>query len=52
MKTNKEKRYEMNIRMNEQEYNMTRILKEQHAINISGAFKLFLKQMMEKFKNA
>jgi len=39
-----------NFRVNEEEYELIRKLREEHAINISGAFKLFLKQMLERLK--
>lgn len=37
-----------NMRLNEEEFAMIKKLKEKHAINISGAFKNFLKELMEK----
>lgn len=40
-----------NIRLNEEEFEMIKILKEKHAINISQSFKIFLKEMMEKMEN-
>ena len=39
-----------NIRLNEDEFEMIKTLKEKHAINISQSFKIFLKEMMEKIK--
>ena len=39
-----------NIRLNEEEFEMIKILKEKHAINISQSFKIFLKEMMEKMR--
>ena len=39
-----------NIRMNEQEFQMIKTLKEKHSINISGAFKNFLKDLLEKLE--
>ena len=35
-----------NIRMNQEEFEMIKLLKEKHSINISGAFKNFLKQLV------
>lgn len=39
-----------NIRMNEQEFQMIKTLKEKHSINISGAFKNFLKELLGKLE--
>ena len=36
------------IRLNEPEYDMIKRLKEKHAINISGAFKNFLRELEER----
>lgn len=41
-------RYQFNLAMNEKEYEILKILKEQYSINISGCFKRFLKQYLEK----
>ncbi len=41
---------QFNIRVNEEEYEMVKKLKENYAINISGAFKLFLKEMLDKLE--
>jgi len=41
-------RYQFNLAMNEEEYNVLKILKEQYSINISGCFKRFLKEYLEK----
>lgn len=39
-----------NFRVNEQEYEIVKILREKHAINISGAFKIFLKELLGKME--
>lgn len=39
---------QFNIRVNEQEYETIRSLREDYAINISGAFKLFLEDLLIK----
>ena len=36
-----------NIRLNEDEYETVRVLKEEFAVNISGAFKKFLREHLE-----
>ena len=36
--------------LSEEDRNIIRLLKENHAVNISQAFRLFLKQMLEKLK--
>ena len=41
---------QFNMRMNEQEYEMVKTLKEKYAINISGAFKNFLREMLDKLE--
>jgi hypothetical protein len=41
-------RYQFNLAMNEKENEMVKILKEQYSINISGCFKRFLKEYLEK----
>ena len=41
---------QFNLRVNEDEYKMIEILREKHAINISGAFKNFLKELMAKLE--
>ncbi len=41
---------QFNIRVNEEEYEMVKKLKEDHAINLSGAFKLFLKEILDKLE--
>lgn len=51
MKKYKKNQCAFNIRMNEDEFQIIRILKEKHAINISGAFKIFLKDMLKKLKD-
>ena len=44
-------RYQFNLAMNEEEYNVLKILKEQYSINISGCFKRFLKEYLEKLNS-
>lgn len=41
-------RYQFNLAMNEEEYKILKILKEQYSINISGCFKRFLKEYLKK----
>jgi hypothetical protein len=41
---------QFNIRLNEGEFEMVKSLKEDFAINISQAFKLFLKEHLEYLK--
>lgn len=41
-------RYQFNLAMNQEEYEILKILKEKYSINISGCFKRFLKEYLEK----
>lgn len=41
-------RYQFNIALNEEEYQMVQLLKKSYSVNISGCFKRFLKEYMEK----
>ena len=41
---------QVNVRVNEKEYEMVKTLMEKHSINISGAFKNFLKQLYDKME--
>jgi hypothetical protein len=41
---------QFNINVNEQEYKMLKTLKEKYAINISGAFKNFLNEILERLE--
>ena len=41
---------QFNLRVNEEEYDLVKALREKYAINISGAFKLFLQQLKEKLE--
>jgi len=51
MKTKYEKnKTQFNFRVNEQEYEVIKLLKEKHAICISGAFKNFLRELLEKLE--
>jgi hypothetical protein len=45
------KRYNFNTKLNEEEYKILKKLKDEFAVNISRAFKLFLKEYYEKMKN-
>jgi len=38
---------QFNIRLNQDEFDMIRALKEEFAVNISGAFKKFLREHLE-----
>lgn len=44
----KNKRYNFNTKLNKEEHDILLILKEKYAVNISQAFKLFLKSYYEK----
>lgn len=49
MKTKfKKNRTQFNINVNEEEYAIIEKLREKYAINLSGAFKIFLKELLEK----
>ena len=39
------------IRLNDEEFEMLRTLKEEYAVNISGAFKIFLKKYLKVLKD-
>jgi len=41
---------QFNFRVNKEEYEMIEKLREKHAINLSGAFKIFLKELLEKLE--
>jgi hypothetical protein len=41
-------RYQFNLAMNEKEYEILNILKDRYSINISGCFKRFLKEYLDK----
>ncbi len=43
-------RTQFNINVNEQEYAIIKNLREKYAINLSGAFKIFLKELLEKME--
>ena len=43
-------RYQFNIALNEKEYRMVKLLKKDYSVNISGCFKRFLKEYVEKLK--
>jgi len=38
---------QFNIRLNQEEFEMVRLLKDEFAVNISQAFKIFLKDHLE-----
>ena len=51
MKTKYRKnRTQFNIGVNEEEYALVKKLRENHAINLSGAFKIFLKELKNKLE--
>ena len=39
---------QFNIMVNEEEYELVKALKEKYAINLSGSFKIFLKELKAK----
>jgi hypothetical protein len=41
---------QFNFRVNKEEYEIIEVLREKHAINLSGAFKIFLKQLLKKME--
>lgn len=41
---------QFNIRVNKEEYETIRVLREKYAINISAAFKNFLQQLINKME--
>jgi len=41
------KKYPFGFKLNKEEFEVVRILKEEYAINISGAFKMFLKRYLK-----
>jgi len=41
---------QFNLRVNKEEYKLIETLREKYAINISGAFKIFLKQLLQKLE--
>jgi hypothetical protein len=43
-------RYQFNIAMNKEEFDIMQRLKQKHALNITGAFKIFLKHHLEKLE--
>ena len=43
-------RYQFNLAMNEDEYLILKTLKDDYSINISGCFKRFLKEYLERLK--
>jgi len=46
----KNKRYNFNTKLTEDEHKMLRELKDKYAVNIAQAFKLFIKEYYEKMK--
>jgi hypothetical protein len=50
MKNKQDKREGFYMNINSEERNIIDKLQEQYAINISQAFKLFLKQLLEKME--
>jgi hypothetical protein len=47
----KEKLYNFNTKLTLSEHNMLRELKDKYAVNISQAFKLFIKEYFLKMEN-
>jgi hypothetical protein len=41
---------QFNLRVNKEEYETIKTLREKHAVNLSGAFKIFLKELLEKLE--
>ena len=53
MKENSKKdRFQFNTFLNKEEYENMEVLRNKYAINISGAFKLFLKQYRKQLENS
>jgi hypothetical protein len=48
----KENKSQFNFRVNKEEVRIIDELRDKHAINLSGAFKLFLKQMLERLNKS
>ena len=46
----KKKRYNFNTKLNQEEYDILRVLKDEYAVNISQAFKLFLLDYLKKME--
>jgi len=46
----KNKRYNFNTKLTEDEHQILRILKDEYAVNIAQAFKLFIKEYYTKMK--
>ena len=46
----KDKRYNFNTKLTEEEHSILRELKDKYAVNISQAFKLFLQEYYAKMK--
>jgi len=45
-------RYQFNLAMNEKEYETLKILKEKYSINISGCFKRFLSEYLDRLNES
>ena len=53
MKTQfKKNKTQFNVMVNQEEYDLIKTLREKYAINLSGAFKIFLKELKEKLENS
>ncbi len=48
----KENKSQFNFRVNVEEVQIINELRDKHAVNLSGAFKLFLKQMLERLNKS
>lgn len=46
----KNEKYNFNTKMSKETYDMLRDLKDKYAVNISQAFKIFIKEYHEKMK--
>ena len=46
----KKERYNFNTKMSKEEHDMLRELKDNYAVNIAQAFKLFLREYYERMK--
>ena len=48
----KENKSQFNFRVNEEEVQIINELRDKHAVNLSGAFKVFLRQMLERLNKS
>jgi len=52
MKANIKDRFQFNVILNKEEHETIEVLRNKFAINISGVFKLLLKQYREQLENS